>query len=86
MKTRQKVLLSLGVVLILLGPVVGDWAQRSSYGPVRPHEDVFDRDGRAMSGTITGLFVGIPGMILVLAGVLDLVVYRIRKPRQDQVK
>ena len=85
MKTRQKVLLIMGLALFLLGPFSGYWAARSRYGPVHPHEELFVRDGRAMSSAIAGAFAQIPGMLLGLVGVLDLAVYRIRKSRQNRL-
>jgi hypothetical protein len=85
MKTRQKVLLGMALALFLLGPFAGNLAQRHHYGPVHPQEDVFVRDGRAMISAVTSLYFEIPGTILGLAGVLDLVVDRVRKSRQNRL-
>jgi hypothetical protein len=85
MKLRQKVVLGLALVLLLLGPFAGDFVQKRYLGPEQPHEDIFTRDGRAISAAVTGLYFIVPGTILGLAAVVDIVVYRVRKSRQNRL-
>jgi hypothetical protein len=87
MKTRQKVMLSLAMVLLLLG-LLGetDAGQRWFAGPAKPNETHFDADDRAMgAGLAPVVYLIASGVLLVIIGVVDAAISRARKSSQNRL-
>jgi len=87
MKTRQKVMLGLAMVLLLLG-FLGetDAGQRWFAGPAKPNETHFEADDRAMgAGLAPVVYLIAPGVLLAIIGVVDAAIYRARKSRQNRL-
>jgi hypothetical protein len=86
MKTRQKILLGLAVVLILLGFLgLTETAQRWLRGPDRAGETGFDRDDRYMgAGLAPAVYLIAPGVILGVIGAMDAAVW-LRKSKRNRL-
>jgi hypothetical protein len=87
MKTRQKVMLGLATVLLLLG-FLGetDAGQRWFAGPAKANESHFEADDRAMgAGFAPVVYLIAPGVLLAIIGVVDAAISWARKSRQNRL-
>jgi hypothetical protein len=87
MKTRQKVVLGLAAVLLLLG-LLGetDAGQRWFAGPAKPNKTHFDADDRAMGAGLTPVvYLIAPGVLLGVVGVVDAAIYWAKKSRRNRL-